>query len=271
MPVFLSSMPGSDTSDETRLVVLRLARSGSLTQKEIAATVRQHPSTISKIISRYKTSGAISSASCPGRPAKFYPRDKRHLIRTSIRNRYQSSTQLLDTADLSGEITPSRANQLLRSAGLNARHPKMKPFLSKKHKQRRLAWAQERKDWAVEKWREFIFTDESTFETGKPDGSLLVRRRIGEAYHPDCIRPTFKSGRSTSNHWGGIHYTGQSALHCLRGEGRMTAAKYVEEILRGQLKGFYLDVKAETGQNPTVIEDNASCHTAKVAKAERQQ
>ena len=51
----------------------------------------------------------------------------------------------------------------------------------------------------------------------------------------------------------------------------MTAAKYVEEILRGQLNGFYLDVKAETGQNPTVIEYNASCHTAKVAKAKRQQ
>ena len=266
-------MPGSDTSDKTHLVVLHLARSGSLTQKEIAATVRRHPSTISKIISQYKTSGAISSASHPGRPANFSPQDKRRLIRTSIRNRFQSSTQLLDTADLSGEITPSRANQLLRSAGLNAWHPKMKPFLSKKHtgKQRRLAWAQERKDWAVEKWCQFIFTDESTFETGKPDGSLLVWRRIGKAYHPDCIRPTFISGRSTSNHWGGIHYTGQSALHCLQGEGQMTAAKYVEEILRGQLKEFYLDVKAETGQNPTVIKDNASCHTSKVAKAERQQ
>ena len=210
-------MTGSNTSDETRLVVLRLASSGSLTQKEITATVRRHPSTISKIISRYKTSGAISSASCPGCPATFSPRDERHLIRTSICNRFQSSTQLLDTADLSGEITPSQANQLLRSAGLNARHPKMKPSLSKKHKQRRLAWAQKREDWAVEKWCEFIFTDESTFETGKPDGSLLVRCCIGEAYHwhSDCIRPTFKSGRSTSNHWGGIHYTRQSALHCL--------------------------------------------------------
>ena len=147
----------------------------------------------------------------------------------------------------------------------------MKPFLSKKHKQRRLEWAKERKDWAVEKWREFIFTDESTFETGKPDGSLLVRRRPGEAYNPDCIRPTFKSGRSTSNHWGGIHFTGQSALHCLRGGGRMTAAKYVAEILCGQLNGFYLDVKAETGQVPIVIEDNAPCHTAKVAQAAREQ
>jgi hypothetical protein len=35
-----------------------------------------------------------------------------------------------------------------------------------------LAWALERIEWDVEKWRKDIFTNESTFETGKPDGSI---------------------------------------------------------------------------------------------------
>ena len=146
----------------------------------------------------------------------------------------------------------------------------MKPYLSAKHRARRMEWALERKDWGMEEWREFIFTDESTFETGKPDGAILVRRREGEAYNDNCIRPTFKSGRSTTNHWGAIHFTGQSPLHCLRGEGRMTAAKYVELILRGELQKFYNKVQADSEMAPVVIEDNAPCHTARIAQEERE-
>ena len=63
---------------------------------------------------------------------------------------------------------------------------------------------------------------------------------------------------------------GQSELHCLRGEGRMTAAKYVEAILCGELQKFYGEVQERTGMVPEVIEDNASCHTAKIAKKKRE-
>lgn len=84
-----------------------------------------------------------------------------------------------------------------------------------------------RSNWGIEEWRECIFTDESTFETGKPDGALLV---------------------------------------CLRGEVRMTAAKYVEVILCGELQKFYGEVQERTCMVPVVIEDNAPCHTAKIAR-----
>ena len=41
-----------------------------------------------------------------------------------------------------------------------------KPFLTKDHKAKRLAWCLERKDWTLEEWRRVIWTDESTFELG---------------------------------------------------------------------------------------------------------
>jgi hypothetical protein len=41
-------------------------------------------------------------------------------------------------------------------------------------------WAQERKDWATADWKRFCFADESTFEIGKPNRSLRVRRYPGE-------------------------------------------------------------------------------------------
>ena len=203
-------MPGTDTSSEVRDIIVQLAKSGSLSQKQIASTVRRHPSTVSKILSRFKNSGTLSSIPRPGRPPKVSPRDKRRLIRTCIRNRFLSATQILDKATMSGVVSPSHANHLFRMKGLSARWPRKKPYLCLRHRRARLAWAQAHKDWNLEQWRNCIFDDESTFETGRPDGAILVRRRPGEAFNPDCIRPTLKSGRSTSNHWGGIHYTGRS-------------------------------------------------------------
>ena len=152
----------------------------------------------------------LSSIPRPGGPPKVSPRDKRRLIRTCIRNRFLSATQILDKATMSGVVSPSHANHLFRMEGLSARRPRKKPYLCLRHRRARLAWAQAHKDWDLEQWRNCIFDVESTFETGRPDGAILVRRRPGEAFNPDCIRPTLKSGRSTSNHWGGIHYTGRS-------------------------------------------------------------
>jgi hypothetical protein len=51
----------------------------------------------------------------------------------------------------------------------------------------------------------------------------------------------------------------------------MNSAKYVEIILQDKLLTFYDRVQNTTGDVPVVIEDNATCHTAKVAKAERLQ
>jgi hypothetical protein len=133
-----------------------------------------------------------------------------------------------------------------------------------------LAWATAQKDWDLEKWQHHIFTDESTFKTGKLDSSILVHCCPGEAYNDECICPTFKSSHRTSNHWGAIHYTGCSELVCLHGEGRMTAYKYVEIILQGKLKDYYHHIKELSGQPLIVIEDNVSCHTVKVIKKEHE-
>lgn len=128
----------------------------------------------------------------------------------------------------------------------------------------------ERKDCTLEVWKKYIFIDKSTFEMGKFDGSIMVHCRPREAYKEDCLLPTFKSGLSTSNHWGAIEYNAHSELVCLHGKGCMNGSKYVELILKGQLKDFYKHVTNPLEKPPIVIEDNAPCHTAKVAKAEHE-
>ena len=269
-PLFPVIMPGSDTSLELCAIIVSLSKTDSFTHQEISSIVRRDRSTISKILSHYKTHRTLSSTSRPGHPPKVSPRDQRRLLRITLSQWFLSARQVLDRADLSDKITPSHVNQIFRKVGLSARRPRMKPFLSDAHRERRLAWAMGRKDWGMDTWRSHIFTDESTFETGKPDSSILVRRRPGEEFNDNCIRPTFKSGRSTSNHWGGIHYSGRSELICLRGEGRMTATKYVEKILKEELAFFYAHVEAHSTTPPIVVEDNAPCHWAKIVTEHRE-
>jgi hypothetical protein len=106
-----------------------------------------------------------------------------------------------------------------------------------------------------------------------------VRRKPGEEFKEDCIRPTFKSGRTSSNHWGGIHYYGRSELVCLRGQGRMTMVKYSDIILRGTLPNTIQEAqechniarKNLPQENMQVAEDNAPCHTGGVSAKTRKE
>jgi len=98
-----------------------------------------------------------------------------------------------------------------------------------------------------------------------------VRLKPREEFNKDRIRLTFKSGRTSSNHWGGTQYYGRSELVCLRGQGRMTMYKYSDLILRGTLPNTIREAQecrntAHTGKNLPqgniqIAEDNAWCHT----------
>jgi len=106
-----------------------------------------------------------------------------------------------------------------------------------------------------------------------------VRRKPGEEFNKECIRPTFKSGRTSSNNWGGIHYYGRLELVCLRGQGCMTMHKYSDSILRGTLPNTIREAqechntacKNLPQQNTQVAEDNAPCHIGGVSAKTRRE
>ena len=77
-PLFPVIMPGSDTSLELRAIFVSLSKtdSSSFTHQEISSIVCRDRSTISEILSHYKTHRTLSSTSCPGRPPKDSPRDQ---------------------------------------------------------------------------------------------------------------------------------------------------------------------------------------------------
>jgi len=269
---------GKETSIELRAIIVALYKAG-FTPTAISPIVSRPRQTISSIINRYHTTGTLNSTH-PGRRRILDKRSVRQLVNGVRRDRFASTRQQLTDLGLNGVIKVNTANKILREEGYSARVARCKPYLKPEHRKKRLAWAEQFRHLTKEDWRRMIFTDESSFETGS-GARVLVRRKPGEEFNEDCIRPTFKSGRTSSNHWGGIHYYGRSELVCLRGQGRMTMHKYSDLILRKALPNTIQEAQechntARTcknlpQENMQVAEDNAPCYTGGVSTKTRRE
>ena len=74
-------------------------------------------------------------------------------------------------------------------------------MLSYTQRIRRLNWAKKYCHWTVSDWQKVLFSDESRFCL-VPHGPVLVRRKDGEAYLPQCVAPTLKHGGGGIMVWG---------------------------------------------------------------------
>ncbi len=62
-------------------------------------------------------------------------------------------------------VKTSRAttHRHVKGFGYSCRIPLVKPLLKHRQRQRRLAWAKEKKNWTVAQWSKVLFSDESKF------------------------------------------------------------------------------------------------------------
>jgi len=151
----------------------------------------------------------------------------------------------------------------LKKLNLESRVAVKKPFLSAIHRERRLLFAKKYKSWTAEDWKRVIWCDESTFEIGKNSRQTRVRREPHEKYLPECLAPTFKSGRSSLMIWGAIAGEHKSELVFMEKD-RRTAADYVDIVYRGPL----LDMMRRVS-GAVLMEDREMIHRSKVSNAWR--
>ena len=80
----------------------------------------------------------------------------------------------------------------MQDMGFSCRIPCVKPLLNKRPRQKRLAWAKDKKDWTAAEWSKVMFSDESKFSFGKipleikvpESGGREERHRIHVAWSP---------------------------------------------------------------------------------------
>ncbi len=103
-------------------------------------------------------------------------------------------------------------------------------FVGKKNnrqRQKRLAWAKDKKDWTAAECSKVIFSDESTFCISFGNQGPRIWRKRGEAQNPSCLRSSVKFPQSVMV-WGAMSSAGVGPLCFLRS--KVNTAVYQEVL-----------------------------------------
>ena len=225
----------------------------------IAKRLRIGRRTVQEIVKKYAETGDVQDRLGRGRKKKTSSREDRKIIQSSIKDRRKSSSEIPREMkeEIGLELSSRTIRRRLLDAGLKSCRAKKKPLLSEKARQKRLQWALEHRSF---NWANVVFSDESRFCLVS-DRPVIVRRRPGEEYLPQCLNTTMKHGGGGIMVWGCIARAGIGRLHKI--DGNVTAQHYLK-ILK------YCAVPSLQhlfGDQPAIFQqDNAPCHTAKVVK-----
>ena len=108
---------------------------------------------IIRLVRKHADTGHVKDRSRPGRPGKTTSRDDRALVRLARRTPMTMAPFLRLHWGASVRVSNSTIRRRLRAAGLKARRPNRRPFLTDQHKQARLVWCGARRNWNLRTWR----------------------------------------------------------------------------------------------------------------------
>jgi transposase len=233
--------------------------------RQIGRAMGRDHRTIGRIRKQYKAEGKVEEKERSGRPRITTAAEDRALKYRSLKNRRLAAPALRLTMTTKQGKRPGiqTVKNRLREMGLNGRVAAKKPLINWKHQLQRIAFAKKYKDWTVDDWKKVIFSDESPFTLIPRSGKVYVRRRTGERFLPECLKPTVKFGGGKIQVWGCFSYNKVGPLK--RVEGKLTGARY-REILKNHMAPFLRKLKKENKMNYIFQQDNDPKHTSKVAK-----
>lgn len=183
-----------------------------LSQKNISQKFSIQKSVISRIISRFLATGSVVTIHAGGRPRKTTQRVDKRIVREIKKKPFVTSTELV--RELSLDISARSVRRRAVEAGLRARKPSKKPFISKKNRKARLAFARAHISWDAAQWRNILFSDESKFNIkGSDNKNFTVRRPKNERIKPQYCKGTVKHGGGSTMVWGCFSYAGVGPIH----------------------------------------------------------
>ena len=104
------------------------------------------------------------------------------------------------------------------------RRPYEGQILIRRHRQRRMDWANQKLNVQRQNWARVIFSDESPFNLSFADGSCYRPRN--ERFADNCVLESNRFGGSSVMVWGAINAGFRSDLIILNGT--LTARRYID-------------------------------------------
>lgn len=234
---------------------------------EVATALGVAVSTICRLWTRFQTNGDVLDNARSGRPRVTTARQDRRIHRSHLLHPFTPATETARItigrhgAPISGQTVRRRLTDRL----LRCSRPTRRPPLTARHRQQRLQWARQYRNWTWMQWRNILFTDESRFCVSHSDGRVRVWRRRNERYADQNVLEVNAWGGPSIMIWGGIsinQLVGPVVFQNIgpgRGNG-VTAQRYVDQVLRPTVLPHF-----QQHVNMTLQQDNARPHTARVS------
>jgi hypothetical protein len=141
-----------------------------------------------------QVTGNLHDKPRPGHPRLLSKRHERRIVcyissgECSTAVDIQKKLKIDDQIDISAETI----RRILKKNGLKSKIKCKKPYLSKKHKKKRLMFAKVHKDWTVNDWKKVIWTDESKFMLYGSNGKQYCWKKSNEPLSERHIKLTLK-------------------------------------------------------------------------------
>ncbi|GBM48975.1 hypothetical protein AVEN_261355-1 [Araneus ventricosus] len=126
------------------------------------------------------------------------------LSRVVKQNRRKTVAQLTAqyNAGPSASVSGHTVQRTLLNMGLCSRRTARVPLLTRHHRQLRLQWDREHRDWTMDEWRRVAWWDESGFLIHHVDNRVGVRRLTGEQLLLSCTAVHKEAGGGGIMLWG---------------------------------------------------------------------
>jgi transposase len=261
MPENNPHQPQVDTPTKNRIVGYANATGNAA---EAGRKENVDPQTAQHICRRFKKTGSAARKQGSGRLTKLTDRDRRQIVRIAQKGRRLAFGEVRNQA--TADISTSTIRRVLADEGYHRRVARKVPYLTKVHKQARLAWAKRNKGMGSEDWRKIIFSDECYIHLGNKQGRIYVTRRADEVLLDECLVLTFKQSLVHVMVWGCIIEGHKGPLVVLEypgGKGGgMNTIRYQDQVLNPFLKAFYMQMNNER-QTVYFQQDGAASHRSK--------
>ena len=223
-------MSSRQTFDEKfkRLVVSSVSHEKSVS--EVARQFKISKQLVSLWRKIFEIRGTLQTQPRSGRPRKTTMRDDKIIARKSHADPSKPATEI--TAEINKELdynlSVSTVKRRLKAAGLNARRPSRKPFISAKNRKARLEFAKSHLHWTHKEWQKILWSDESKYNLFSSDGIKFIRRPENKRNHIKYQVPTIKHGGGNVMVWGCFSRDGVGPL--VRINDKMDAKLYLSII-----------------------------------------
>jgi hypothetical protein len=174
-----------------------------------------------------------------GHPQVTKQRQDRYILRHHLQDWFATAAQTArHTIGIHHKpVSDDTIRRRLAANKLARRRPVKGPIFTPRHRQERLQWTTDWRNWRHQQWRNIIFSDESRYCISTADGRKRVWRRRGEQFSDYCVVKRDSWVGPCIMVWvdiGLVRKLGPVVFQNIgagRGNG-VTAARYIDQVLQ---------------------------------------